>query len=166
MAITSRITDSIIQNSIHKAVANVCHIMIKHDATFVEKASFEARANQHFEVLGTVGFVGDICGVVYLCLSADFARQAASHMLGMSVYEIDAEGPEVIKDAIGEITNMTVGGFKNALCDLGFPCKLTLPTIARGTNLRVATIKETERHIFLFQCAGHELTADIQLRAG
>lgn len=156
-----QITDSVIQTSIQKAVANVCHIMIKHDATFVEKAAVENRADHRFEVLGTVGFVGDICGVVYLCLSSDFAQHAAMHMLGMTPDEIDGE---VIKDAVGEITNMTAGGFKNALCDLGLPCKLTLPTIARGADLKVATIKESERHIFLFQCAGHELIADIQLR--
>jgi chemotaxis protein CheX len=70
----------------------------------------------------------------------------------------------VINDAIGEITNVTAGGFKNQLCDVGFPCKLTLPTIIRGEDLRVVAVKGTTRHIFEFDCAGHSLTADIQLK--
>jgi len=69
-----------------------------------------------------------------------------------------------LKDVVGEITNMTVGGFKNALCDTGFPCKLTLPTIVRGDHLAVSGLKNTERHIFHFDCAGHRLVADIQMR--
>ncbi len=70
----------------------------------------------------------------------------------------------MVKDVVGEITNMIVGGFKNALCDLGFPCKLTLPTIVRGDRLAIATLKSATRHIFRFDCSGHRLIADIQLK--
>jgi chemotaxis protein CheX len=83
----------------------------------------------------------------------------------MSPAEVEMNGYEVIKDAIGEITNMTAGGFKNRLCDIGFPCKLTLPTIVRGKDLSVDGFKGTERHIFQFECAGHILLADIQFKA-
>jgi len=102
--------------------------------------------------------------MVYLCITDDFAINAASRILGTSPAEVRAEGDAVIKDVIGEITNMTVGGFKNALCDQGYTCKLTLPTIVRGNNLAVATMKSATRHIFHFSCDGHQLVADIQIK--
>src|SRR3954447_13130974 len=92
------ITDSVIENAIKNAVANVCHTMIKHEATFVEKLSAEGVAGQNFGMLGTVGFVGNANGIVYLCMSLDFAREATSHILGMTTSEVDYSGPEVIKD--------------------------------------------------------------------
>ncbi|PAW65501.1 MAG: hypothetical protein B9S34_10850 [Opitutia bacterium Tous-C1TDCM] len=167
MTATHPITDHVIQESIAKAVQNVCATMMRHDAVFEQRiAADSAEAHgQRWQVIGNVGFVGDANGIVYLCLSEDFALFAATTILGMSKAEVEFEGDAVLKDVIGEITNMSVGGFKNQLCDLGFPCKLTLPTIVRGQNLAVASIKAATRHIFQFSCSGHRLVADIQIRA-
>ncbi len=161
------ITDAVIRDSIVRAINNVCHIMLKQEARFVEHTpqpkATDAQSTSH--IFGSVGFVGSINGLVYLCLPDDFALFAAGHILGISPSEVAFEGPETLKDVVGEITNMTVGGFKNALCDLGFPCKLTLPTIVRGNNLAVAAIKGTTRHICHFDCKGHRVVADIQIKA-
>jgi chemotaxis protein CheX len=166
MAVISSIPDTLVQESIIRAVQKVCTTMLKHDAGFLEKSAGTAydgfKEKPH--VFGSVGFLGKIDGIVYLCIPDDFAYDAASRMLGMSPAEIELSGEGTIKDVIGEITNMTVGGFKNALADLGFPCKLTLPTIVRGDHLSVSSLKGAERHIFHFDCAGHRLVADIQLK--
>ena len=158
------ITDELIHSSIVSAVQNVCATMLKFDASFREK-TFEPN-NEPFRVqphvFGCVGFVGKIDGVVHLCITNDFAVHAASTLLGMSKAEVLADDGTV-KDVVGEITNMTVGCFKNALCDKGYPCKLTLPTIVRGQNLAVATVKASSRHIFHFDSLGHRLVADIQI---
>lgn len=142
--------------------------MLRQTAGFVEKTAAPDQALFYGQphVFGCVGFVGKIDGVVYLCITDDFAISAASRILGISPPEVRAEGDAVIKDVIGEITNMTVGGFKNALCDKGFFCKLTLPTIVRGQNLAVASIKSATRHTFHFDCDGHRLVADIQIKNG
>lgn len=103
-------------------------------------------------------------GLIYLCLTEAFANDLTGRILGMSPAEVEMHGAEVVTDAIGEVTNMTVGGFKNTLCDLGHACKLTLPTIVRGKNLSVAAIKSATRHVFHFDCAGHQLSADIQMK--
>jgi chemotaxis protein CheX len=160
------ITDTLIQDSIVRAVQNVCQTMMQHEATLVESTSDAARLDfgTRLHVFGSVGFAGEANGIVYLCIPDDFASHAAGRILGMSPGEVEMSGDEVVKDVVGEITNMTVGGFKNSLCDVGFPCKLTLPTIVRGDNLAVASIKAATRHIFHFNCAGHRLVADIQLK--
>jgi len=168
MVPTTSITDELIQQAIVRAVENVCSTMLKQKASFEEKLveQDQNRFKGQAHIFGCVGFVGKIDGMVYLCISDDFAINAASNMLGMSTAEVVAEGDAVVKDVIGEITNMTVGGFKNALCDKGFPCKLTLPTIVRGQNLSVAAMKSCARHIFRFECGGHCLIADIQIKSG
>lgn len=166
MAAAQQITDALIQESIANAMQNVCRTLLRQDAPFVDRvptADYEA-SPLHFQLIGNVGFAGEANGMVYLCLSDDFALYAVSTILGMSRAEVEFHGPEVVKDAIGELTNMTVGGFKNSLCDVGFPCKLSLPTIVRGNNLTVASLKGTARHVFRFTCATHVLVADIQLK--
>lgn len=166
MAESQTITDTHIQDFIIKAVKNVCSTMIRQEASFVEKTAEAAYTGfkDKFYVFGTVGFEGEVNGVVYLCIPDDFAQHAASEILGMSRNEVTMNGAEVLRDVIGEITNMTVGGFKNALCDIGFPCKLTLPTVVRGNNLQVVSLKSANRHIFQFDCASHRVVADIQLK--
>jgi chemotaxis protein CheX len=162
------INDALIEKSISLAMNNVFRTMLKREAVFVEKTTAEAihAAGTEFHVLGNVAFVGEACGIVYLCLTDSFAAHAVHHMLGSCGGDVDLADHDLIKDVIGELTNMTVGGFKNALCDLGYPCKLTLPTIVRGKSVKVACLKSSVRHIFVFDCAGHKIVADIQLNNG
>ena len=164
MAAIQQITEAIIQKSIFQAVRNVSQTMLSRDITLVNQAN-EPTPGVTYEIIDTVGFAGDINGTVYLCLSEKFALHAIGLMLGMTQREVELGGPDVIKDAIGELTNMTVGGFKNQLCDIGFPCRLTLPAIMRGTKLAIAANKGTTCHVFEFKCDGHSLVADIRLKA-
>lgn len=166
MAAAQQITDALIQESIANAMQNVCRTLLRQDAPLVDRVPTSVYESDpiKFQLIGNVGFGGDANGIVYLCMSDDFALFAVSTILGMSRAEVEFHGPDVLKDAIGELTNMTVGGFKNALCDVGFPCKLTLPTIVRGNNLTVAALKGTARHVFRFTCATHVLVADLQLK--
>jgi len=164
MAPTEIITDTLIQNCIVKALQNVCQTMLHIDAA-LRGRTVEPPASGTFQMMGNVGFAGDVNGSVFLCLSDSFAKFATGEILGMSPGEVEMNGPDVVKDAIGEITNMTAGGFKNQLCDIGYPCKLTLPTIVRGNNLQVSTVRGTTRHIFQFDCSGHVFFADIQFKA-
>lgn len=166
MPANQTIPENFVQTSIIRAVQNVCARMIKREARFLERATsatYEGFESQP-HVFGSVGFVGQINGVVYLCIPDAFAHDAAARMLGLSVAEFEKNRGSMVKDMVGEITNMTVGGFKNALCDMGLPCMLTLPTIMRGENLSIASIKGAERHTFHFDCGGHRLIADIQLK--
>jgi chemotaxis protein CheX len=61
---------------------------------------------------------------------------------------------------------MTVGVFKTALFDSGLSCRLTIPSILRGTNFSIEPISSADRFIFNFDCAGHRLVADILMKSG
>ena len=157
------ITATVISNAIVRSVEGVFKTMAGSDISLAP--ADQSPGSEHpAQIIGSVGFVGEASGLVYLALGDSFAQHLSSVILGMSPAEVEMHGAEVVNDVIGEITNMIVGGFKNALCDLGHPCKLTLPTIVRGQNLEVAAIKSADRHIFRFDCGPHRLVADIQLK--
>ncbi|MFA5263473.1 MAG: chemotaxis protein CheX [Opitutaceae bacterium] len=160
------LTDTLIQNSFVQSIQDVFRTMAQHSIVFVERApAIEAPTPEGVpQIIGNVGFVGKVNGLVYLCMPEAFGRQVACAMLGMDVSELMMSGTEALNDVIGEITNMTVGGFKNSLSDVGFPCKLTVPTIVRGTGLSVRSIKTAHRYIFHFDCKGVRVSVDIQMQ--
>jgi len=162
----AQITDQVVEDSVVRAVRNVFRTMMNHDAVAsrLPDGTNPVLPQSSSQVIGSVGFLGSANGVIYLCFSDDFAKLAASKVLDMSPAEVEMNGNEVVHDVIGEITNMTVGGFKNTIADLGFPCKLTLPTIVRGHKLSIAAIKAATRHVFRFEVAGHVLLADLQFK--
>ena len=169
------INENLIRSHITRAVADVFKTMLARQAelcpnshqgqvTTPPPAPCEPAAS--VQVVGTVGFLGDISGLIYLHFDLEFARLCTCHMLGMTLEELDEAGDEVINDAIGEITNMTVGSFKNGLCDAGFPCKLTIPSILRGSNFSVEPISSARRHIYRFKCGDYNIVADILMKIG
>ena len=170
MPATVEITESLIREYINRAVADVFKTMLGREPTFSAAASWVHGtptipvANSRPQVVGTVGFVGDINGLIYLHLDLGFARVCTCHLLGMTERELDEAGDEVVNDAIGELTNMTVGGFKNGLCDAGYPCKLTVPSIIRGANFTIEPVSSAVRHIYHFSCAEHRVIADILMK--
>ena len=85
--------------------------------------------------VGSVGFVGDINGVVYLYINQSVMRKAAARITGD-----DENGEEMISDVCGEIANMLGGGFKNSLADMGQGSMLTIPTVLNGCELYVSSI--------------------------
>ncbi|MBL9210709.1 MAG: chemotaxis protein CheX [Opitutaceae bacterium] len=165
------ISEALIRGYVTRAVTEVFKTMTRRTPTFtglMEDSQGRPRLETdpaRPQVVGSVGFIGEVNGLVYLHFDLTFARLCACQMLGLSEKELDAVGPEVINDAMGELTNMTAGGFKNGLCDVGYPCKLTIPSILRGTGICVQPIRSVVRHVYQFECAGHRLWADIQIKA-
>jgi chemotaxis protein CheX len=175
-AATQEISETLIRNNITRAVADVFKTMLHRTATLNESVS-SAGVDLHpsvvsgqelaaAQVVGTVGFLGEANGLIYLYFEGGFAKHCTCHMLGMTEAEVDEAGDEVVNDAIGEITNMTVGSFKNGLSDQGYPCKLTIPSILRGRNFCVEPISDSLRFVYVFESEGQRLIADILLKCG
>ena len=171
MPATQEISENLIRENINRAIGEVFKTMLGREAelcvlTDQNKEWPPVAADGQNQIVGTVGFLGDVNGLIYLYLDVPFARTATSQMLGMTEQEIDEAGDEVINDAIGELTNMTVGSFKNGLSDAGFPCRLTIPTILRGSNFSIEPIAEVQRFIYKFQSAGQSIVTDILIKIG
>jgi chemotaxis protein CheX len=176
MPATAEITEALVRDNINRAITDVFKTMLGQTAVLevaneqaggqpgppVLRSGEEARPH----VVGTVGFIGDANGLIYLYLDLEFARIITCGLLGMTPAELEEAGDEVINDAIGELTNMTVGSFKNGLCDAGYPCKLTIPSILRGSNFCIEPISSATRQIYHFKCCGHRVVADILMKIG
>jgi len=165
MAIPPQLTDDVIQDAMVRALQSVFKTMMGRDITLEGRIHVVdvPKPDTKAHLIGNVGFGGKLNGLVYLCMPEEFSRSAASSILGLSPEELLEQGHEAVTDAIGEITNMSVGGFKNILADLGFPCKLTIPTIVRGQGLSVNAIRGANRYTYEFKCDGTIISADVHM---
>jgi chemotaxis protein CheX len=108
----------------------------------------EPPAEENLEITSMVGMAGQLCGVLSVHCSAKSAGQIASRMLGV---DANKAGPEVW-DALGEISNMVAGNFKNKISGLGDGCMLSVPTVISGGDYRLRSlVNEEVRTALLFE---------------
>jgi len=115
-------------------------------------------------VAAAVGYIGSVNGVIYLYFEEEMAKRLTSQMLGMEMHEVEAEGHETVNDALGEVTNMIVGTFKNKMCDKGFNCRLTIPSILRGNSFIIEHSAEINRTIFRFKVFDSMFAVDMLMK--
>src|SRR5476649_760329 len=109
MPAIEEISESLIRENITRAVGDVFKTMMGRAIVLdPAEASPNDPAASAPQVIGTVGFIGDINGLVYLYINEDFANQCTAQILGMNAFELKTKGDEVVNDAIGELTNMVV----------------------------------------------------------
>ena len=97
--------------------------------------------------------------------TADIAAlDAASKPDAVALAELEEAGDEVVNDAVGELTNMTVGVFKNRIHDLGYPCKLTIPTVVWGSHIAIQPPRGAVRRTYTFQVDGRSVIADLMFK--
>ncbi len=139
MASIQAIDNGVLDLSIDRAVQAVFRTMIGKPArivpTLMDPSNYTVKLEQ-IHVVGTAGVVGDLTGLIYLYFSQPLAEYCASRMLGLSLLKIASTGEKVVNEVVGELTNMTLGTFKNQLVELGLPCRLTLPTVQRGVYVQ------------------------------
>jgi chemotaxis protein CheX len=106
-------------------------------------------------VTGSVSLSGKASGIVYTGFSQRLAAAVTVRMLG-------GESPreEEVSDVVGEFTNMITGNLKSQLCDAGYPCQLSIPTVMRGGEISVvaASAPLCVRNTYFFEELDEELT--------
>jgi chemotaxis protein CheX len=172
MPALQEISDTLIRDQIVRAVVDVFKTMLSEPVTLNTDPAQQnvwpplagAAESAKPYVAGMVGFLGDINGLIYVYLPEPFADLCTGKLLGMTPAELKESGVETVNDAVGELTNMIVGVFKNGLCDFGYACKLTIPSIMRGSNFAVELKRPSARHVFVFDSHGHRIVADILMK--
>jgi len=114
------------------------------------------------QIIGSVGFIGEATGIIYLYAGVGFARVITSRMLGIAEPEVDPG--EMVTDAIGELSNMVAGYVKSRLCNGGLPCTLTIPSVVRGQELSVEGSARVIRRVIGFRNCKHHLLAEVLLK--
>ena len=137
----------------------------KHESSMPTEEHVTPAYNADSEMIAAnIGFSGKIFGMVYLCMDTELAKRLTMQLLGMD--EVDDNDHETINDALGELANMTVGGFKNQLSHKGYSCQLTIPSILRGTSFTVESTSQSQRETFYFDSEGSSFVADLFIRKG
>ncbi len=115
-------------------------------------------------IAGTVGFLGSLTGIIYIFMELPFAMEITCKFLDLEPEEIGIEDHELVNDAIGELTNMIVGTFKNDLSDKGYSCRMTIPSILRGSNFSIEPAEVALRRVFKFDCDGRSFVIDVLMK--
>ena len=143
------------RDSLKRGVSEVFKTMLALEARSTSIIA-EWHAPGEMLVASSVGFTGDVNGVVYMHVTAGFARTLACHMLGLAEAELD--GDEMVNDVIGELNNMIVGCAKSRLCDAGSLCVLTIPSIVRGQSFQIEPGRGMCQHRLLaFRCGENRI---------
>jgi chemotaxis protein CheX len=81
-------------------------------------------------VVALIGLTGKWMGTGSIACSAEFACKISGQLLMAEYHSVDQE----VLDAMGEVTNMIIGNFKNALeADAG-PMGMSIPVVVFGHN--------------------------------
>jgi chemotaxis protein CheX len=88
-------------------------------------------------VTGSISLSGRANGIVYTAYSESLSEHVAEKILGGSA------GDQDISDVVAELTNMITGNLKSCLCDMGFNCALSIPSVMRGEEITVSAKNAT-----------------------
>ncbi len=113
------------------------------------------------QIVGSVGFIGQATGFIYLYSGVGFGRSITSSMLGLTETEVDNE---MINDAFGEVCNMVVGSVKSQLCDRGWPCVLSLPSVMRANALSIESVGDVNRFLLGFRTGTQPLMVEVTVK--
>jgi chemotaxis protein CheX len=145
----------------HEAAAEVFSTMLNQAATLDTPIVRQSIEILNDGVVSLIGITGEWVGSGVLSCSSDCARWMSSQFL-MSEYE---EVNDEVLDAIGEITNMIVGNFKNKVAEQTGPLAMSVPAVVHGQNMHTTTRGGTKEWIaFPVTCQGNYLELLVQLR--
>jgi len=113
------------------------------------------------ELTAMVGLAGQLCGLVTLQCTAKSAASMASHMLGAEI----RQGDRQMFDAVGEITNMVAGNFKNKLTGISEKCMLSVPTVVMGSSYSCRSMTDTAPLQVMLTFEGAPVTIKVEVHS-
>jgi CheY-specific phosphatase CheX len=97
-------------------------------------------------IIGIMSFVGAANFSFMLALPRASACPIAERFAG---FAFDFDGPDM-GDVVGELVNVVSGDIVARLERAGLPVEMSLPTVARGSSLRVAALHDQPEHVRVY----------------
>ena len=113
------------------------------------------------EYTAMVGLAGALCGILTLTCNKETARELAKCMLGPEI----ADSEEQVSDALGEISNMIAGNFKNKLAGSDGGCMLSVPTVIKGGEYSFRSLADGENLETTMLFVDHPVSVCLQLHS-
>jgi len=144
---------SAVVEALQSATGEVFSTMLGIDVTPGESYTEVNTPGPSAGIIALMGLAGTWVGTASVCCAADTGCWMASQMMGTEYTEINEE----VLDAISEITNMIIGGFKTrAEVYLG-PLGLSIPTVVYGLRFSARTAGREQWVVVPFVSEGHTL---------
>jgi len=119
-------------NSILDAFSNTFKMATNNMDIAIQKPTVDKGEERAYEVVVTIGFIGDLHGNIHMGLSSESAKTIVSQMMmGMPVEKLG----EMELSALGELGNMISGAIAIDLEKLGYKINITPPSIMYGNNI-------------------------------
>lgn len=144
------------------AIGSVFDMMLSMEAEFID-LDFQSPAGDS-RIAGTVSFAGKVMGNINIQVNEAFARVMTAAILDIELDEIGGE--EEIYDVIGEVSNMIGGDLKSRLCDAGYFCELSIPSITSGHNYKIASKNWVRHESVDFRCRQHTGRVEVYIKPG
>lgn len=132
-----KLGDSLIIETINRYVPEVIQTMVGLTATPGQGIENYPQPSKLKGVTGAISLSGKVNGIVYTAYSESLSKHVAEKILGGSV------GDQDISDVVAELTNMITGKLKSTLCDMGYNCALSIPSVMRGDEITVSAKNAT-----------------------
>ncbi|MCK4958754.1 MAG: chemotaxis protein CheX [Planctomycetes bacterium] len=98
-------------------------------------------AGAETSLTGSLTFGGPLQGALLVQCDMDSAGAIARSMMMMEADEEIDEGE--IKDAVGELANLVLGGLKSRIADITGEIEVSVPTVVKGCEVRPALGKDS-----------------------
>ena len=102
------------------------------------------------QIASSIGFTGGFTGVICMIMDEELSVAITKRLLQMDKY--DQVTSAYVTDAIGELTNMMAGYVKTKLCDNKASTVMSVPSVTRGKNLKIASSSNTQCRCLEFSC--------------
>jgi len=156
---TDQLDDALVSDSICRATLDVFSTMLSVDAVAGDRFTEKTPPTPSHGVVSLIGLAGAWVGTGGMSCSAELACKLSGRFL---LAEYESVNDEVL-DAMGELTNMVIGNFKNEIEGHVGPLGLSIPTVIFGRNFVARSATENEWIAVPFDCEGDTLTVKVCL---
>jgi len=139
--------------AICRATADVFSTMVGMKVQSLEVYRQPCKPEPANGVIGLIGLTGKWTGTGSVACTGELARKISGQFLMAEFPSVDQE----VLDAMGEITNMIIGNFKNALEEEAGPMGMSIPMVVFGHNFMAGTTQSVDWVVVPFACGGERL---------
>jgi CheY-specific phosphatase CheX len=133
------IDEAILKNSLWESTTEAFKTMVMLP---IERAATPVQLDQNVSFAGSITFTGSIQGALLLQSDVESIKKITKSMLQMDDSEVVDDSDA--KDALGEIINLVLGGFKSRLASRLGEIDISVPIVVVGSSVRPTCGKSTK----------------------
>lgn len=108
------------------------------------------------DITGIIGITGKDKGTISVTFNEATATKVVANMLGEEVTDV-----EVLRDGIGEVTNMISGQARQGLAGIGLKYHAAIPVVVIGKNHKVQHVSDGPILAIPFTTEDGEITVEV-----